>query len=404
MARRVFITVAEVSGDVHAAELIRALRELDDSTQFDAIGGRKMREAGAHLVYESVGAAAMGWRGALRVLEVAKLLKETRRRYEDPAERPDLHICIDSSAMNLPFARLAKSFGVPVLYYIAPQLWASREGRMKKLRAYVDRVACILPFEEQYFRSHGVDATFVGHPLFDELPRPHDREPPPGPRFPDVPPTIGIIPGSRKSEVTANFPHLIEVAKRISANFPGAKFLVPTTPASQHIVMRMINEHGFGSMLVHLNDAMPQARGVFTVKLDAFDEFIPQCDLCLCKSGTSTLHVAAYCVPMIVVYRVNRVAWHALGRWLVKSKKIALVNILAGNVDLVPEFVPWYGSNEPVAACAIDLLSNPHKLNDQRRKLMRLVKSIDRPGASMNTARLAMEMIDGSSIASSALT
>src|SRR5690349_8109743 len=114
MGRRIFITVAEVSGDQHAAELIRRLRALDPQIAVDGIGGPRMKAAGANILHESVGAAAMGWRGALRTFEVVRLLRQTRRRYADPNQRPDLHVCIDSSAMNLPFARVAKSMGVPV--------------------------------------------------------------------------------------------------------------------------------------------------------------------------------------------------------------------------------------------------------------------------------------------------
>lgn len=129
------------------------------------------------------------------------------------------------------------------------------------------------------------------------------------------------------------------------------------------------------------------------MRLNGFDELIPQCDLCLCKSGTSTLHVAAYGVPMIVVYRVSPILWHGAGRWLIKTKKIALVNILAGQIDLVPEFIPWYGSNQPVADAAIDLLAHLEKLEDQRKKLNDLVATLDRQGASDNVAQLALGMI-----------
>src|SRR5207249_11308267 len=131
----------------------------------------------------------------LRAIEVWRWLRWTRAHFQQ--HPPDLHICVDSSAMNLPFARLAKRFGRPVMYYIAPQLWASREWRMRKLRKYIDHLACILPFEEPYFRSHGVNATYVGHPLFDELPANRmatQRS------IGDVLPTVGIIPGSRRSE------------------------------------------------------------------------------------------------------------------------------------------------------------------------------------------------------------
>jgi lipid-A-disaccharide synthase len=377
MPRSIFISVAEASADQHAAEFIKQIKLLDPQIIVRGIGGPKMMTAGAELTRETVGGAAMGWRGALRVLEVSRVLRETRRSYE--REKPDLHVCVDSSAMNLPFAKMARSMGVPVLYYIAPQLWASREGRMRKMREYVNKLACILPFEESYFRGHGVDAMFVGHPLFDELPQ--DRSRPNGPHFPDAAPVIGIVPGSRRGEVKANLPSLLDVARRILAVFPAARFLIPTTSAVDEMVRARVNEEGF------------LAAHEVEITLNGFDALIPRCDLVLCKSGTSTLHVAAWGVPMIVVYRIHPVMWHGVGRWVVKTKKIALVNILAGNIDLVPEFVPWYGSNEPVAECAMNLLRNPGRLAEQRAALNGLIGTLDRPGASANVARMATEMM-----------
>ena len=373
--KRVFITAAEASGDQHAAELIRSLKALDGEIEVEGLGGPKMAAAGATLIEETVGKAAMGWRGALRAIEASRWMKLLAARYKTAP--PDLHICVDSSAINLPFARRAKSFGVPVLYYIAPQLWASREGRMKQLRSDVDRLACIFPFEEEYFRKHGVNATFVGHPLFDELPK--DRAAARGVAN-DVSPTVGIIPGSRRSEVKANLPHLIEVMHAIAREFPQVKFLVPTTAASNAMV----------------KDALSRQRIDVTVEQDAFDRLVPQCDLVITKSGTSTVHVAAWRVPMIVVYRVNPLLWHGVARWLLRTKKIAMVNILAGQIDLVPEFIPWYGSNQPVIDCALGLLRNPPKLRDQREKLDALMKTLDKPGASGNTARIALDLMETS--------
>jgi lipid-A-disaccharide synthase len=372
--KRVFITAAEASGDQHAAELIHSLKQLDPAIQIDALGGPRMAAAGATIVEETVGRAAMGWRGALRALEASRWLKLVARRYADPATRPDLHVCVDSSAVNLPFAKLAKGLGIPVLYYVAPQLWASREGRIKKLRRYVDHVACIFPFEQEYFRSRGVKATFVGHPLFDQLP--HDRTRPPDPHFPDAPPGVGIIPGSRRSEVKAKLPHQMEVMSRVEREFPKVHFNIPTTPAADALVREML-----------------AARSNVTIRVDGFNELVPQCDLVITKSGTSTVHVAAWNVPMIVVYRINPLLWHGAGRWLIKTRKIAMVNILAGQIDLVPEYIPWYGSNAPVADCAIDLLKHPDKLAEQRQKLAKLIRLLDRPGASVNCAKLAMELM-----------
>jgi len=380
MPRSVFISVAEASADQHAAELIKELRQLDPQIIIRGIGGPKMLAAGAQLSYETVGKAAMGWRGALRALEVSRMIRQTRRSYDH--DKPDLHICIDSSAMNLPFAKMARSMGVPVLYYIAPQLWASREGRMRKMRKYVNKLACILPFEESYFRGHDVDATFVGHPLFDELPA--DRSRPPGPRFPEVPPVIGVVPGSRRGEVKANLPPLLEVAGRLLGDLPATKFLLPTTSAVDQMVRQIVN------------DSKSIQSSQIEIAPNAFDSLIPRCDLVLCKSGTSTLHVAAWGVPMIVVYRINPLLWHGIGRWVIKTKKIALVNILAGNTDLVPEFVPWYGSNEPVANCVLELLREPQTLSKQASGISDLIATLDRPGASANVARLALKMIEPS--------
>ena len=390
LPKRIFITVAEASGDQNAAALIRSLRELDPSIEIVALGGPKMAAAGATLLEETVGRAAMGWRGALRALEASRWLKRVAASYGE--RKPDLHVCIDSSAINLSMAKQAKEHGVRVLYYVAPQLWASREGRIKKVRKYVDRLAVIFPFEQEYFCSRGVKATYVGHPLFDQLPAnegdngrgagrggQEGQGGRPTPHFPGAPPVIGIIPGSRRSEVKANLPHLIEVMRRIKAEFDGATFLVPTTAGSDALVREMLAPHG-------LNQVIEQ---------DGFDTMVRSCDLALVKSGTSTVHVAAWNVPMIVVYRVNPLLWHGVARWLLRTRKIAMVNILADQTELVPEFIPWYGSNQPVADCAIDLLKHPEKLDAQRQKLKALMSRLDRPGASMNTAKLALELMEG---------
>lgn len=385
--KRIFITVAEVSGDRHAAQLIRALRALDPSVEIEGVGGPEMRAAGAVIHHETVSNAAMGWRGALRALEVWRLLRWTKRHF---ARRPpDLQVGVDSPSMNFHFARLAKAHGLPVLQYVAPQLWAWREGRMKKLRRWVDRLACILPFEEEYFRKHGVNATFVGHPLFDELPA--DREPPPPEqRFPNRPPVIGVLPGSRGSVASTNFPRLLDVASAIKQKFPGARFLVPTTEATHGIVQTMAERRGWN-----------RTRPEIEFRQGAFDEMVPQCDLCLTVSGTATLHVAGYNVPMIVVYHGNPLLWHAIGRWLVRIPTRTLVNLLAAGPrataeqHVTPEITPWYGAVEPVTELALDYLGHPEKLEAQRRKLRELIRAHDHPGASMNVARIAFELIGG---------
>lgn len=392
--RRVFITVAEVSGDRHAAQLVLALGQLDPDLLVEGHGGPEMAAAGAVLHRETVGKAAMGWRGALRALEVLRLLRWTRRHFE--TSRPDLLVGVDSPSMNFHFAKLAKSMGVPVLQYVAPQLWAWREGRMAKVRRWIDRVACILPFEQDYFRAHGVDATFVGHPLFDELPARSDV---PGPRFPERPPVIGLLPGSRRSEAAANLPGLLAAAALIERAFPQVRFLIPTTSATHPVVESAIRDLQDLGARGGKRDEVPARAARVEYRPDAFDEMVPRCDLCLTVSGTATLHVAGFGVPMVVVYAANRALWNLLGRRLVKARTYALVNVLATGPNagkdrhLVPEVMPWFGDPGIVADLAIDYLRHPEKLAAQRASLARLVQSLDHPGASMNVARMALEML-----------
>jgi len=374
MPQRVFISVAEASADQHAGNLARALQKRVPNIQIEGLGGTAMREAGVVVHHDTVGNAAMGLRAILRASEVSKLLKWTARHFDERAF--DLHICCDSWSMNHHFATLAKSRNIPVLYYIAPQTWASREGRVKKLAGCIDALACILPFEEPYFRSHDVPATFVGHPLFDALPR--DRPiTPAAQRFPHRPPVIGVLPGSRASVASANFPRLLKVMEILHRAFPDAQFLIPTTAATHDIVADWV-----------------AAASWIEFARDAFDDLIPQCDLCLTVSGTAALHVAAYNVPMVVVYQGNPVLWHLVGRWVVKARTYSLVNILSGKSEkIVPEFIPWYGSVKPVARYVIDLLNHPERLEETRQELARMIAPLDKAGASNNAAKLAISLM-----------
>lgn len=371
---RVFITAAEISGERHAAKLVRALRILRPDVELEGLGGPSMHQAGVHLLADTVGNARMGLGALLRAGEIWRLLRRTRAHYQ--CRKPDLHICVDSWTMNRHFAALAKRFGVPVLYYVAPQTWASREGRVRAMRRGIDRLACILPFEQDYFRSHGVNATFVGHPLFDELPA--DRSPAQGPRFPDVPPVIALPAGSRRSVAKANFPRQLAVAGRIRGAFPGARFLVPTTANTDAVV-----REGIGGI-----DWIEPRR-------DAFDEVARQADLAITVSGTAAVHLAAWGVPMIVVYAGSRLLWHAIGRWMIRTRTFSLVNLLSADPSrkIVPEFVPWFGSVGPVAECAIDLLRHPEKRDAQKRALAEMVSRIEGVGASERAARLALELM-----------
>jgi lipid A disaccharide synthetase len=196
-------------------------------------------------------------------------------------------------------------------------------------------------------------------------------------------------------------PGLLRAAQLIEREFPEAKFFVPTTAAT-HPVVEVYAKDRTDTGARGGDDAHtfpPQPRQL-EYRLDAFDEMVPRCDLCLTVSGTATLHVAGFGVPMIVVYRSSRASWDLLGRWLINTRTFALVNVLAAGPNaapdrhIVPEFVPWFGDARPVAKLAIDFLRDPAKLSAQRAKLDELVGSLDHPGASMNVARMALDMLN----------
>jgi lipid-A-disaccharide synthase len=410
MARRVFITVAEASGDQHAAHLIAALRAIEPDLVIEGLGGEEMRAAGATIHRETVLRAAMGWKGALRYFELRRAVKWTQRYFRKSP--PDLQICIDSWSMNWHFAQIAHDMHIPVLYYVAPQVWASRPGRVKKLARYVDRVACILPFEEKYFQDNGVNATFVGHPLFDALPARRDVDD--ASRFPNRSPVIGIAPGSRSSVARDNFPNLLEVADHVLAAFPQTIFRIPTMTSThdvveQHLKQWQARRSAHTPSLARTATVPPaetsaqipageglQSIGPFTFGMERFDELIQPCDLCLAVSGTNNLHIAGLGVPVIVVYRINPIVWNLAGRWIVNTRTFSLVNLLNDNhQQIVPEFVPWYGSNAPVAAKTLEYLRNPQLLTDQRDRMRNLIRTLNKPGASRNAANLALEIMNG---------
>jgi lipid-A-disaccharide synthase len=390
MIRRVFLSVGEASGDQHAAFLIREMKAMDRDLVVEGIGGPAMAAAGAMVHYDTVQGAAMGWRGALRYFELHRILKWGKHHFRQTM--PNLLIVVDSWSMNWHWARMAHGMGIPVMYYVAPQMWASRPWRTKKLRRWVDRVACILPFEEKFFRDHGVETTFVGHPLFDEM-TPH----PPTPaeeRFPNRPPIIGVIPGSRSGVVKENFPNLLEVTDRILESFPKATFLVPTMPATHEVVRRILRERFASAVAAEENAQGLETIGAFTFGLHKFNDLVPRCDLCLTVSGTATLHTAVHEVPQVVVYRINPLVWHLFARWVINARVFSLVNLLNdGHQMLVPEFVPWYGSNTPVAEKALEFLQHPETLATHREQLRKIISTLNRPGASRNAARVAMDLM-----------
>lgn len=314
--------------------------------------------------------------GAVRLLGRAwRLLRKVSAVLK--AEPADLAIVTDSPALHLPMAKRLRASGCPVLYYIAPQLWAWAPWRVHRLRRRVNRVAAILPFEEAYFQARRVDARYVGHPLIEQM-----AESRPDPALIQTygslgRPVVACLPGSRSHVIGEVLPGQIQVAEAIAGQHPEATFLFA---AADDRGAALIREQLSGTTLRH------------RLEVARLPEILSVADLALCASGTATLEVACHGVPMVVMYNGSKWGYRLVGRHLITTPHLSLVNILAGR-RVVPEFMPYYDSTEPIAAEALDILGNPARKQAIKADLRAVVESLGTSRAAEQTARMAMEMI-----------
>lgn len=373
----IFISAAEQSADLHAAALIRATRTLIPEARFVGVAGPRMVEAGCEGIFDMTRYAAMllGALGSVRQgLRMLRTSDEHLRRY--PC---DAAVVVDSPLLNLRVARRAHALGIPVLYYIAPQLWAWGAWRIYRLRHDVDRVACILPFEESYFRDQGVNATFVGHPLAERLADSISSDRGVAELRGRGTPVVAILPGSRRHVVESNLPGQLAVARQISAALPRAQFVVSTANERvSPIIERAVR-----------SESIP-------VQTDTrHHDLVRAADLVLVTSGTAALEVAFLERPMIVMYQASRTFYHLFARWMLTTNHLSLPNILAGR-EIVPEYMPYYRSTRPIAERAIALLSDEAARAGMVGELRKIVTPLHGSQASVRAAQLLVEMIEAS--------
>lgn len=372
----VFISAAEPSADLHGAGLIRATLAKCPDTRFVGVAGPRMVAEGCQSIFDMTGHSAM-LLGALRAVGRAITMLATSeqhlRRYPF-----DAAVVIDSPTIHLPLAKRAQAAGVPVMYYIAPQMWAWGAYRVHRLRNHVDRVAVILPFEEKYFRDRGVDATYVGHPLVEFLESsPIDRDATDAIRARGSP-FVTLLPGSRRHVVREVLRGQLEVVEKISSALPGAAFGVSVAnPQVAPVIETLVSD--------------------CRVRVQAYSHghaaLIQAADFVLVASGTAALEVAFHEKPMIVMYNASRIFYHLIGRWLIHTPYLSLPNILAGR-RIVPEFMPYYASTDPIAEQAIDLLRSRPRRDAMRRELASLVAPLRAGCASERAADMLLDLAE----------
>ena len=340
---RILISAGEASGEMYGAQLIEALRSSPLSAgegarathseiEFFGVGGEKMRAAGCDIVVDAKELSVVGITEILSHLSKIwglfhKLIAEADRR------RPDLAVVIDSPAFNWRVARQMKKRGIPVVYYVCPQFWAWRQGRVRLLRKYVDKALVIFPFEEKFYRDRGVDAEFVGHPLA-ELPRPTISRDEYAAKHGLVPskPWITLMPGSRTKEIQMNLPAMLWVAEFLGTDY---NFILPVAPT---VSKTLISE------LMCFDDSATASIALTSEALPA----LAHSRAGIVASGTATVEAAMMETPFVMVYRVTALTY-LLGRWTVKVPHFAMVNLIAGE-EVVPELVQQDFTAETVVA------------------------------------------------------
>jgi lipid-A-disaccharide synthase len=317
---RLLISAGEASGEAYGAQLIAALRGAAPEAVFFGLGGQAMRAAGCDTVVDARDVAVVGL--AEVVTHLPRIYGEFRKllRAVD-AQKPDAAILIDFPDFNFRLARQLHRRGVPVFYYISPQLWAWRAGRIRLVRQYVRKMLVIFPFEEQWYRERGVEAVYVGHPLADIPPPSISRDNFAARHGLDVRKQwIALLPGSRQREVRMNLPGMLSAAARLSSEY---EYVLPVASTLDPAWVRQLAERDFGDMQLRYSD---DARATLLHARAA-----------IVASGTATVEAALMGTPFVMVYRVSRLTW-ALGRHLVKVPHFAMVNLIAGR-EVVPEIV-----------------------------------------------------------------
>lgn len=373
--KRIMIIAGEASGDLHASSLVLEIRKLLPNVRFTGIGGSRMRETGVDLILDNREIAVTGFSEVFSkagtIFRAFGLVKETMRRF-----RPDLLILLDFPDFNLRAGKAARRMGIPVLYYISPQVWAWRKGRIRAIHDLVEKIMVILPFEASLYGDKGV---FVGNPLLDvvrpSLPAKQARE-----QFGirKESPVVALLPGSRENEVHQLLPVFLKAAELIREQVPDIQYLLPVaSTVSEDEIGLMVRKAGIPIRLVR----------------DRAYDAIALSDFAVVASGTATLETAILGIPMLIVYRISRMSY-LLAKQLVRVPHIGLINMVAGE-RIVPELVQDQLTPERIMEEVLKVLKDRVRSAEISGKLKQAVSRLGGPGASARAAGIVVQCIEG---------
>jgi lipid-A-disaccharide synthase len=381
----ILMVAGEASGDLHGGNLAREILARHPQTRIFGIGGAKMQEAGVYLLRSIDDLAVVG------ISEVVLQWKAIRQTFQMLGQfirerRPDLVILIDYPDFNLRLAKVARRERIKVLYYISPQVWAWRSWRIKTIARNVDTLLVVFPFEVPLYQDCGLDVRFIGHPLVDIVKSEfRSRE--------EIclqlgvdskQPIVGLLPGSRRSEIKRLLPQLLGAATKIAQTMPKVQFILALAPTIQLAeVEPYLQKLEQEQTLEHPVKILCRENSTYDI--------IHISDLVLVSSGTATLETALLNTPMILVYRLSLLSY-ALGRLLIRVPYIGLVNLVAGK-KIVPELIQYQASPEKIASLALAILRDSKRRKSMRRELRKIREKLGDPGSSSRAAEVVAEMI-----------
>ena len=380
MNPEVMIVAGEASGDLHGAHLIKSLQRLNPELSFCGMGGSEIARTGTEILFEASKISVVGFFEVISHLKDIIAAQLTLRKRLTKS-KPSLLILIDFPDFNLLLARKAKKLGIPIFYYISPQVWAWRSGRVNTIKRLVDKVGVILPFEESYFRARGVNATYVGHPLLDSVKTSQTRDQYcSSQNIPKNVKLIGILPGSRVKEVARLLPVFLEAALKLQEKCSHKLlFLVPcaTTLKNDDLLDNGINDY----------------KDRLNLKIISDDRYnmMAACDIVIAASGTVTLELLLLNTPMVVAYKLSPRSY-MLGRLLVKVKYFSLINLI-GEQTIVPELLQDEANPERISDELFKLLYDEEEKKKIETGFQQVKQKLGSTGASERAAQLALKLI-----------
>ncbi len=376
--KKVLIIAGEASGDLHGANLVREVKKQHPSVAFFGVGSVLMKEAGVELLADASEISVVGATEVLTHLRpICRVFNRLKRfLYED---RPDLLILIDFPDFNILLGKQARKLGIRVLYYISPQVWAWRKGRIKQIARLVKTMIVVFPFEVELYKRAGVDVRFVGHPLTDTVQSRYNQAEAKAQFGLDLKKrTVALLPGSRSKEITRMLPDMLRAAEILLRRFPDIQFILPVAPTlSQELISSLIRQ---------------QPVPVAVTEGRAYD-VLRASDVALVTSGTATLETALMGVPMVIVYRLSALSYF-IARMIIDVDHIGLVNIVAGK-RVVPELVQREATAENMADRVTKLISDPAYYGQVKTELTGIRSQLGERGANARVASVVLEFIKG---------